>query len=344
MALGKNAMSDNKVRKQWREKHRTRSTSSLREGLGPLQLNSVRSRGLALAAIALTAGVVGATVTGQVFAYKMSQLQVASLAPVEQAKPAIEMTTIVVASRPLRFGERVDASNLREVPWVAGSEPQGAFRTVADVLIDNKSRSVLSAMEIDEPVLAGKITGPGQRATLAALVDENMRAITVPVDEVYGVAGFVLPGDRVDVMLTRNTRAGDPLSSQADVLLQDVRVLAIDQVADDRLETPAVSRAVTLEVSPQMAQKLVLGASVGRLSLILRPTGVDDKHKTSPIAVSDLTGEVKAKSTINIIRGSAGSAVRVAQPQDEPAAAPAANATSAPAIAPTPRVAGAPTE
>jgi Flp pilus assembly protein CpaB len=337
-------MSDNKVRKQWREKHRTRSTSSLREGLGPLQLNSVRSRGLALAAIALTAGVVGATVTGQVFAYKMSQMQVASLAPSEPVKPAIEMTTIVVASRPLRFGERVDSSNLREVPWVAGSEPQGSFRTVADVLIDNKSRSVLSAMEIDEPVLAGKITGPGQRATLAALVSEDKRAITMPVDEVFGVAGFVLPGDRVDVMLTRNTRSGDPLSSQADVLLQDLRVLAIDQVADDRLEQPSVSRAVTLEVDPAMAQRLVLGASVGRLSLILRPTGVDDKHKTAPVTVSDLTGQVKSSGTINIIRGSKGSAVRMAQPQDEPAAAPANTVQPSAAIAPTPRVAGAPTE
>ena len=212
------------------------------------------------------------------------------------------------------------------------------------MLIDNKSRSVLSAMEIDEPVLAGKITGPGQRATLAALVSEDKRAITVPVDEVFGVAGFVLPGDRVDVMLTRNTRSGDPLSSQADVLLQDLRVLAIDQVADDRLEQPSVSRAVTLEVDPAMAQRLVLGASVGRLSLILRPTGVDDKHKTAPVTVSDLTGQVKSSGTINIIRGSKGSAVRMAQPQDEPAAAPANTVQPSAAIAPTPRVAGAPTE
>lgn len=337
-------MSEDKVRKQWREKHRTRSGNSLREGLGPLQLNSKNSRGLALAAIALTAAVVGATVTGQVFAYKMSKMQHASLAPVEKAEPAIKMSTIVVAARPLRFGELLDSSTLREVPWISGTEPQGSFRTIAELLSDNKARSVLSALETDEPVLAGKITGPGQRATLAALVDESMRAITVPVDEIFGVAGFVLPGDRVDVMLTRNTKAGDPLSTQADVLLQDVRVLAIDQVADDRLEKPSVSRAVTLQVDTTMAQKLVLGATVGRLSLVLRPAGVAEKHKTMPVQVGDLSGEIRSRATINIIRGSRGNAVPSSAQRDATAQETANAAQSSTAITPTPRVAGAPTE
>ena len=337
-------MSENKVRRQWREKHRTRSSGGLREGLGPLTLNSSRSRGMALAAIALTAAVVGATVTGQVFAYRMSKMQVASVAPVEVQKPAIEMSTLVVAAQPLRFGERLDPSMLREIPWVAGSEPAGSFRTIQDMLADNAERSVLRAVEVDEPVLTTKITGPGQRATLAAVVDPNMRAITVPVDEILGVAGFVLPGDRVDVMLTRNSKTGDILSSQSDVLLQDLRVLAIDQVADDRLERPSVSRAVTLEVNPHMAQKLVLGATIGRLSLLLRPAGVADMSKTSPVRVSDLSGAATSKATINIIRGSLGAPVREPEPDPAPVASDQAAASHAAVPAPTPRVVGAPVE
>ncbi len=338
-------MSENKVRREWREKHRTRNSSSLRDGLGPMQLNSKGSRGLALAAIALTSAVIGATVTGQVFAYKMSKLDMTAVAPVEQAPPALETTTVVVASRPLRYGDRLDTSNLREIEWTRGAEPEGSYTTIEAMLSEggkSGNRVVLNAIETDEPVLSKKVTGPGQRATLASLVDPAKRAMTVSVDEILGVAGFVLPGDRVDVIVTRNARSGDPMSVQSDVLLQDIKVLAIDQLADDRVESPAVSRAVTLEVEPQMAQKLVLGATVGRLSLVLRPAGVEHKAKVSSVRVSDLSGDTKADlKTINIIRGSVGQPLR--QSAAEEAAAPPAG-TQSTAITPTPPVPGAPVE
>jgi pilus assembly protein CpaB len=97
-----------------------------------------------------------------------------------------------------------------------------------------------------------------------------MKAVTIRVNDVEGVAGFVLPGDRVDVMLTRQQ---DKAVAAADVVLQNVRVLAIDQLADERTEKPSVVKAVTLEVEVTAAQKLALAATVGTLSLALRKAG-----------------------------------------------------------------------
>ena len=102
-------------------------------------------------------------------------------------------------------------------------------------------------MPIDpnEAILAAKITGPGQRATLSAMLGDGMKAVTIRVNDVEGVAGFVLPGDHVDVLLTRT---GEKNNAINDVVIQDARVLAIDQLADQRADKPSVVKAVTLEV------------------------------------------------------------------------------------------------
>ena len=119
-------------------------------------------------------------------------------------------------------------------------------------------------------MLAAKITGPGQRATLSAMLGDGMKAVTIRVNDVEGVAGFVLPGDRVDVVLTRT---GEKNNAVNDVVIQNVRVLAIDQLADQRADKPSVVKAVTLEVDPTDGQKVALAATVGTLSLLLRKAG-----------------------------------------------------------------------
>ena len=159
---------------------------------------------------------------------------------------------------------------------------------------------------MDEPILAAKVTGPGERPTLSSLVEDNMRALTVPVDEVFGVAGFILPGDRVDVVLTRTLKAGDPSTSQADVLVQNVKVLAIDQKADQRLDAPSVSSAVTLEVDAEMAQKLALGGSIGRLSLTLRAAGSAHRAEVGSVSLADLAGGTKRRRAMTIVSGVGG--------------------------------------
>ena len=104
---------------------------------------------------------------------------------------------------------------------------------------------MLASIERNEPILRTKITGPGQKATLSAVIQDGMRAVTVRVNDVEGVAGFVLPGDHVDVLLTRQA---ERTTGTNDVVIQNARVLAVDQLADDAADRPTVVTAVTLEV------------------------------------------------------------------------------------------------
>lgn len=199
--------------------------------------------------------------------------------------------TIVVASKPLRFGDRLTADNLREIPWTAGDRPAGSFKTREDLLgSDEKGREVLTAMSVNEPILEWKITGPGQRATLSAVLTDGMRAVSIRVNDVLGVAGFVLPGDRVDILLSRN-RNDNEGNAFVDVLLQSIKVLAIDQVADDTRDDPAVVRTVTLEVTTEDAQKLTLAAGIGQLSLALRKIASGEGQMTRRITMADLVGD-----------------------------------------------------
>jgi len=205
-----------------------------------------------------------------------------------QSKSGVEMNTVVVAATELRFGDLLRDSNLKEIPWPAGNAPTGAFRTRED-LLKGGDRYVVTAIEANEPVLGWKITGSGQRATLSATLAAGMKAVTIRVNDVFGVAGFVLPGDRVDVLLTRNASndSGAP-QSYVDVLLQGVKVLAIDQLADERTDKPAVVKAVTFEVDTEQAQKLTLAANVGQLSLALRNVGAPSNETTRRVTVTDL--------------------------------------------------------
>ncbi len=200
-----------------------------------------------------------------------------------KAKP-LATQTVVVASRALRFGSELSATSLREVAWPEDAVPPGAFRKISD-LISGEKRVVLGAIEQNEPILPVKITGPGQRATLSALLRDGMKAVTVRVNDVEGVAGFVLPGDRVDVALTRQGEKG---VGSTDVLLQNVRVLAIDQTADEKSEKPMVGRSATFEVETADAQKLALAATIGSLSLILRKAGEANADTTRRITTTDL--------------------------------------------------------
>src|SRR5712692_5231473 len=178
--------------------------------------------------------------------------------------------SIVVAAKPLAFGVAVTADNINEIPWAAKMLPDGAFATKDDLLKDGR-RIVLSPLEPNEPVLRSKTTGPGQRGSLSSLLQEGKRAVTVRVDDVRGVAGFILPGDFVDVILIAED-AASRRENYSEILLQNLKVLAVDQLASERQEQPTVPKAVTLEVTPEQAQKILLATNIGRLSLTLRRT------------------------------------------------------------------------
>ncbi len=194
--------------------------------------------------------------------------------------------TIVVAAQPLPFGAVVSAENIAEIPWAAGALPEGAFVSKEDVLKGGR-RVVLSPFNRNEPVLSSKITGPGQRGTLSSLLEEGKRAVTVRVDDVRGVAGFVLPGDFVDVVLIGEDPAFQR-ENYSEILLHHVKVLAIDQLASERQEQPTVAKAVTVEVTAEQAQKILLASNVGKLSLILRQPGDLNADSAKRVTERDL--------------------------------------------------------
>nr|WP_292693900.1 Flp pilus assembly protein CpaB [Mesorhizobium sp.] len=207
----------------------------------------------------------------------------------------VQGSTVVVAAMPLKFGDALSADKLREVAWPAGAVPAGAFKTSKDLLAGDGAKQALQAIGVNEPILATKITGPGQRATLSAVLGEGMKAVSIRVNDVLGVAGFVFPGDRVDVLLTRTVRGEDGQDrSFVDVLLQSMKVLAVDQVADESKDSPTVVKSVTLEASTRDAQKLTLAAGAGQLSLALRQAAASKGETTERVTLSDLTGETPA--------------------------------------------------
>jgi pilus assembly protein CpaB len=200
-----------------------------------------------------------------------------------QRKAAPPAHTIVVARRPLRFGDVLGALSLREMPWPQDSLPAGSFGTVSELTA--AKRIVLAPIEVNEPILASKITGAGQRATLSAMLNDGMKAVTIRVNDVEGVAGFIQPGDHVDVVLTR---PGERKISINDVIIQNVRVLAVDQLADQTADKPVVVKAVTLEVDETGGQKLALASQVGTLSLLLRKAGEVAESAAQQLTNADL--------------------------------------------------------
>jgi pilus assembly protein CpaB len=203
----------------------------------------------------------------------------------EANKKPVATRTIVVAGKALRFGNELSGGAMSEVPWPEQAIPAGAFATIADLTKDGR-RIVLAPIEANEPILGWKITGPGQRATLSAMLRDGLKAVTVRVNDVEGVAGFILPGDYVDVALTRQN---EKIAATSDIILQSARVLAIDQMADERADKPTVVKAVTLEVDTTGAQKISLAASIGTLSLMLRKAGEANAEFTRRVSASDLS-------------------------------------------------------
>jgi pilus assembly protein CpaB len=189
-----------------------------------------------------------------------------------QATHETPTATIVVAAAPLQFGTVISEDKVAEVQWGAEALPPGAFATRQELLKDGRRVAIASA-ERGEPVLRSRITAPGQRGSLSMLLDGGKRAVTVRVDDVRGVAGFIQPNDSVDVVLIR-TEGGANGQGYSDVILQNMKVLAIDQLVGQQVEQASASvKAVTLEVTAEEAQKLLLATNIGRLSLILRQPG-----------------------------------------------------------------------
>ena len=180
---------------------------------------------------------------------------------------------IVVAAVPLQIGTRVDASNLRLIDWPAGQPVTGMFTRIEDCA----NRAVITPLAENEPILEAKLAPKAAGAGLQAAIPEGMRALSVAVNEVVGVAGFVIPGTMVDVLVTGEAPGRNGNSNITRTILENVPVLAAGQkVEQDREGKPQTVPVITLLVNPEDADKLAMASTEGKIQLALRNT-VDTK-------------------------------------------------------------------
>ena len=193
-------------------------------------------------------------------------------------------TRVAVAAVPLDYGVPVTPEKVRFVRYPTASLPAGTFTRIEDLIPADKKRIALRPMLVNEPILASKISGEGN-PSIAALLPDGKRAAAVRINDVSGVAGFIQPNDSVDVLVTRSV--GD--REITDVLLQDTRVIAMDQNAKNADGTPNLARTATLQIDPLDAQKLALGQQVGSLSLVLRKPGEEQNNPVvETVSLEDL--------------------------------------------------------
>lgn len=232
-----------------------------------------------LAIMAGLAVVFGATSYYAGNQYLESQAK-ARLNEIESSQVSIEVAQVVVATDQLRFGDTLAADKLKLVSWPKEAMPEGAFTSIEEAVGEGQ-RKILKAVAENEPLLEAKLSGEDGRAGLSGIIADGMRAVTIPVDTVKGVGGFVQPGDRVDIVFSqRDRRSGQ---QTAKIIMEKVKVLTVDQEADN-VGSPKVAKTVTLETDAEGAQRLALAAEVGRLSLLLR--GVGDEASIGESVVS----------------------------------------------------------
>ena len=224
------------------------------------------------------------------------------------AKPApkLETVSVMVADMRLMPGDKLTEQTVNLVEYPAKSVPEGSYTSYEDLFLDPANPVVvLNQMAQGEPILAFKLSAPGGRASLSANLGINMRAVSIRVNDVTGVAGFVRPEDHVDVILTREITpikisrygakkpegTGSKPVFTTEILLQNIKVLAADQTVGMTSDGPKVAKTITLEVSALQAQKLDLAKSVGTMTLALRAAGTSETVNARALMVKDFSGQ-----------------------------------------------------
>jgi pilus assembly protein CpaB len=209
--------------------------------------------------------------------YVFSQFKKMALA---KSMPTIQ---VVVSAKVLPLGTRLQAGDLRLVTWPASEPVQGMFTNVQDCV----NRAVITSMVANEPILEGKLAPKEGGAGLSATIPDGMRAVSVSVNDVIGVAGFVVPGTMVDVLVTGGTAYGNVTRT----ILENVRVMAAGQkVEQDREGKPQTVPVITLLVSPEDANSLTMASTQGRIQLALRNTLDSKKVDPPPVLQAFLFG------------------------------------------------------
>ena len=201
-------------------------------------------------------------------AYGARQYMDTQSAAASVTDPAMELVTIVVASQDIAFGQPIQVQMLRYEHWPRKAVPLGAFTEIEKLIAADggEPRRTKYALAAGDLLLASKVSGFGEKVTLVQNLGPNSRAMAIKVDAETAVGGFVTPGDTVDILLTQ----GDSDSLRTVTILQNIKVLGVDQDSNQQNDQPGIARTVTVEVSPEAGQKLALAQKAGSLSLTLR--------------------------------------------------------------------------
>jgi len=200
-----------------------------------------------------------------------------------QQQAIIPTTQVFVVNRQLRYGEQISHQDVQAVRWPADFVPFGAYTSLEDIFPagDEDLRTVLRTMEQHEPLLATKVTAPGEDAGVASRLEQGMRAFSMRVDVVAGVSGFLRPGDRVDVYWTGTGRTGESITR---LIRSNVQIIAIDQIADSDRNNPTIARTITIAAPPQEIAALTQAQASGSLTLAL--VGINDDSETQTVEFS----------------------------------------------------------
>ena len=223
-----------------------------------------------------------------------------------------EFVPVVVSASDLTFGTKLDKAQLRVTKYPKESVPAGAFSDI-DSVAGQTTKIFLAARE---PVTATKLSSRG--GGLSMLVRSGLRATSLEVNQVTGVSGFVLPGDRVDVLCTVDGR-GSKEEAVTRTILQNAEVLASGQRTAQQDDKPITVQAVTILVDPMGAEKLALGLHEGKLHLVLRNPQDSDTMKVASLDTREMLGGEPSKTPPP--RGRGGSGAKAAAPKETPAPA-----------------------
>ncbi len=193
---------------------------------------------------------------------------------------------VVVVNRALRYGEAVTTEDVRTVRWPENAIPEGTFASLEAVfpLGEGKLRKAVRAIEKDEALMMIKVTDPGQDAGVSSRLSKGMRAFAIRVDVATGVSGFLRPGDRVDVYWSGSVESAGREEDVTQLIESGVKLIAIDQIADQDESAPTIARTVTVEATPVQVAALAQAQSTGRLSLSL--LGAEDEAINEEVAVN----------------------------------------------------------
>jgi pilus assembly protein CpaB len=220
---------------------------------------------------------------------------------------AVPLTKIVVAGRDLEIGTPLSDQNLTLAQWPKANMPQGAFQDIKQV----EGRVAVARLAAGQPLRAAELAAPGSGAGLVALIPEGKRAMSIRVDEVIGVGGFILPNTYVDVIAVGDAQSGT--QREAKTILKKIKVLAIAQETTTEEGKAKVVRTVTMEVAPKEAEKLALQTHQGSIHLVLRNPLEDEIVEEKPVVTKVAVKRAVARPVytprprpfeVEVIRGS----------------------------------------